>query len=515
MNRKSIFFVVTACLLAMITSCSKQAEYEKAIPANATAVTSINAKSLAEKADLGSSSNKAIVDQLTEAMKEGMSPSTHKLMTEILKDADKSGIDFKKPIYIFVSPDFKNAPAIAKVSDAANLTASIEAMENEKIATTLADGDGYQYTLINGQVFMGFNATTLLITNYMSNSQLEQIKTQTANLFKQADDASIINSETFKQMNKMKGDIKFMVSNLVEMNNMYANQAKGLTPDDIDLSKLSFIGDLSFEKGKIVSNINPYSEDNNLMKLIEEKSSSLNKIDNTYLKYFPKSTLSILSMSINGKEVYEQLSNIAEVKKNMSPEDSKLLETLCNAIDGDVTFGLTNVSMNNQPAFLLHAALKDADIVDQLCSQFGNTPKSPITKLDKHEYVYKDRKFNVFFGVRDKLFYLTNDETTYKNIGKSANPSIKEKEYTSDFTNHQAAFVIDIDAIMQLPAVKMLLSYASTGQNSYIQPLCEKLDYFICVNNDQYGATLTLQLTDKDTNALKQAMEAAITYAGL
>ena len=234
-------------------------------------------------------------------------------------------------------------------------------------------------------------------------------------------------------------------------------------------------------------------------------------IENSFLKYFPKSTLSLLSMGVNGKEVYNQLTSIPEVKKNLSLENSKLLEAVCNAVDGDVTFGLTNVSMSNQPAFLMHAELKDASVIDQICEQMGNE----IAKLDEHEYVYKDRKFNVFFGVRDKLFYLTNDETTYKNIGKAADPSVKEKKYTSDFSGHKAAFVIDIKAIMQLPAVKMLLSYASTGENSYIQPLCEKLDYFICISNEQNGATLTLQLTDKDTNALKQAIDAAMAYAGM
>lgn len=511
MNKKSILFVAVVCLLAMITSCSQQSGYEKAIPANATVVTSINAKSLAEKADLGNKSNKEALNKLSDAMKKGMSASTYQLVEEIIKDANKSGIDFKMPIYIFASPDFKSTPVIAKVSDAANLIATVEAMENEKVASTLAEGDGYQYSLINSRVFMGFNTTTLLITEYWSNSQLEQIKTQTAALFKQDDNAAISSKATFKQMNELDGDIKIMVANLTEMYNTYANQTTGLTPEDIDISKISIIGDLSFEKGKIVCNFNPYSEDEKLMKLLKEKSENMYNIENSFLKYFPKSTLSLLSMGVNGKEVYNQLTSIPEVKKNLSLENSKLLEAVCNAVDGDVTFGLTNVSMSNQPAFLMHAELKDASVIDQICEQMGNE----IAKLDEHEYVYKDRKFNVFFGVRDKLFYLTNDETTYKNIGKAADPSVKEKKYTSDFSGHKAAFVIDIKAIMQLPAVKMLLSYASTGENSYIQPLCEKLDYFICISNEQNGATLTLQLTDKDTNALKQAIDAAMAYAGM
>ena len=42
-----------------------------------------------------------------------------------------------------------------------------------------------------------------------------------------------------------------------------------------------------------------------------------------------------------------------------------------------------------------------------------------ILELGKNEYVYKSKGMNVFFGIKDKQMYATNDELLYKNIEKA------------------------------------------------------------------------------------------------
>lgn len=39
---------------------------------------------------------------------------------------------------------------------------------------------------------------------------------------------------------------------------------------------------------------------------------------------------------------------------------------------------------------------------------------------------------NIFFGIKDKQMYATNDELLYKNVGKAADKSIKDAPYASD-----------------------------------------------------------------------------------
>ena len=67
------------------------------------------------------------------------------------------------------------------------------------------------------------------------------------------------------------------------------------------------LGSLSFEKGKIELKIDNYTEN-------DRTESSLRKADQKHLphrkhilKYFPKSTLALLSIGINGEEFYNVL----------------------------------------------------------------------------------------------------------------------------------------------------------------------------------------------------------------
>ena len=55
-----------------------------------------------------------------------------------------------------------------------------------------------------------------------------------------------------------------------------------------------------------------------------------------------------------------------------------------------------------------------------------------IMELGKDEYVYKTRGMNIFFGIKDKQMYATNDELLYKSIGKTVDKSIKDAPYAAD-----------------------------------------------------------------------------------
>ena len=132
-----------------------------------------------------------------------------------------------------------------------------------------------------------------------------------------------------------------------------------------------------------------------------------------------------------------------------------------------------------------------------------------IVELDKDQYVLRARNFNLFFGVRDKQFYATNDEMLYKDLFKKCNPSAGETAYAADMKGKRGTLVLNVEAVCQLPAVKMLAGlggakYATLlnaiGQISYLKS-----------ESDGTSGFASLQLKDKDTNALKQIVELAKT----
>ena len=181
--------------------------------------------------------------------------------------------------------------------------------------------------------------------------------------------------------------------------------------------------------------------------------------------------------------------------------------------EDDLSFGMVNFTLNKLPSLLADATVKDSAPLkallenDELKKQLGRG--NDIVQLEEDRYVWKSRNFNLFFGVQDKQFYATNDELLYKDLFKKCDPSAAQNAYAGDMKGKKGFAVVNMEAICQLPIVKML---ASMGASQYatILTALEHIDYMKSENNET-GNYASIQLKDKDTNALKQIVELAKT----
>ena len=147
-------------------------------------------------------------------------------------------------------------------------------------------------------------------------------------------------------------------------------------------------------------------------------------------------------------------------------------------------------------------------------SELGLKRGDDILKLGENEYVYKSKELNLFFGVRNNSLYATNDEMLYKGIDKAVNPSIKDTEFASNIKGKNSAFVINAEAILALPIVKMLSEYGGT-QYATAFALVDKITYVEAVGDPNNNADIVIQLKDKNVNALKQIVNFIKEFAGI
>ena len=179
--------------------------------------------------------------------------------------------------------------------------------------------------------------------------------------------------------------------------------------------------------------------------------------------------------------------------------------------EDDFTFGMVNFTLNKLPSLLAYATVKDAAPLKTLLDTPGLKKQlgrgNDIVQLDEDRYVWKSRNFNLFFGVQDKQFYATNDELLYRDLFKKCDPSVAQNEYAADMKGKNGFAVIDVEAVCQLPIVKML---SGMGGNKYAAVLTV-LDHIAYLKSEssEAGNYVTLQLKDQDTNALKQIVELA------
>jgi hypothetical protein len=280
---------VLAVLIVFLAACSKTSEYTNVIPADASVVASINLKSLASKAGLDDKENEAAKQKILEALKSGMNAATFQQLEKIMKNPSESGIDVESPVYVFSSSSFPYPTIVGKVSNEDNLHASLDVMAKEQICQPVSEADGYSFTTTNGDLLV-FNNLTVMIIDVNGASQTKKAKEGIVTLMKQTAENSIAKSGAFQKMEKQKNDINFFAS-MTAIPSNYRNQVSMGLPAEVKPEDITLLGGLNFEKGKIALKTENYTENDAVKALLKKQMESFGKANNTFVKYFPASTL--------------------------------------------------------------------------------------------------------------------------------------------------------------------------------------------------------------------------------
>lgn len=498
-----------AILIVFFTACSKKVEYTNAIPADASFVVSIDLKSLIDKTGIDNKENESVRQKIVESLKSGLDASAFQHMEKIIKNPQESGINIKSPVYIFKSPTFNESVLLAEISNEDKLHKSLEYMEKENICQPVSETDGYCFTTFKKELIV-FNNSAVMMTLGRSSSQTESVQKRLAALLKQSAEQSIHQSEAFRKTSERKEDIKLMAS----METLSAKNEKLFSlgsPTGIDPRQITVISGLNFEKGKISLKTENYTENDTIQAFIKKHNNTFIKPKGVFNKYFPASTLMFITFGVKGDQLYELL-NI----KNLSLGETEEIKAIVDSFNGDITAGLINVTMENAPAFMAYAEVSDNNAVQRLYAnkQKMNLRKgSDILQLGKNEYVYKSKNMKIFFGVKDKQMYATNDEMLYKRIGKAAEKSVKDAVYASEMKGNPLYMAINAEAIADLPLVKMIISFNSKEAQT-LSGLLAGTSH-LSVSFERETSDITLHLKNKNDNALKQIVEFAKQFAGM
>ena len=505
---------VLAVLIVFLAACSKTSEYTNVIPADASVVASINLKSLASKAGLDDKENEAAKQKVLEALKSGMNAATFQQLEKVMKNPGESGIDVESSFYVFSSSSFPYPTVVGKVNNEDNLHASLDVMAKEQICQPISEADGYSFTTMNGGL-LAFNNSTVLIVNVSGTTQTEKAKEAITNLLKQTADNSIVKSGAFQKMEKQKSDINFLAS-MEAIPATYRNQISMGLPTEVKAEDITLVGGLNFEKGKIALKTENYTENEAVKALIKKQMESFGKANNTFVKYFPASTLMFVNLGIKGEGLYNLLSENKEFRNTVSISKADEVKELFSSFNGDISAGLINVTMNSAPTFIVYADVKNGNALEALYKNkqvLGLKKGEDILELGKNEYVYKSKGMNVFFGIKDKQMYATNDELLYKNIEKAADKSIKDAPYASEMKGKTVFMAINAEAILELPVVKMLIGFGGEKFRTGSEML-SKVSY-LSVSSEGETSEIDLCLKDKDVNALKLIVDFGKQFTGM
>lgn len=497
-----------ALLIVTLAACSKKTDYKNMIPVDATAVVSLNLESLTNKSGLNDRETKL---KLIDALKSGLSAASLLQVEKIIKDPSESGISVKDPIYIFTSPAFSSPVVVAKVDNEDKLRTTLGLMASEQMTSAITNVDGYSYSVMPGNSYWMFNESVIIMSTVRGSSQQDLM----SRLILQRNDNSIQQNSHFQKMEKNKGDIRFYAS-MDALPGQMRQMGMG-TPGDVNPADIMAVGHINFENGKIEAHIERYSENENVQAMLDRQDKAMGKINNNLLSEFPATTLAYFTVNINGEELYNMLVSNPYFRNNVSLAEATQLRDLFHSLKGDISAGLINISMNTLPTFVAFAETENGNSLSALYNaknELGLRRGEDIINLAPDEYVYRTRQNNIFFGFKNKKMYATNDELLYQDIARSPERSLKDARYSSNIRGKRQYMVVDIEAITQLPFVKMIIGMGGRQVSSYYD-LASRFSYLEVVGEGNNKTQVNVVFRDQNVNSLKQITDFAKRFAGL
>lgn len=272
--------LLSGIAVLLLTACSKTPEQGKHIPKTAALVLGINAKQIQEKLVTEGMS----VDKLFEALQQ---KDTTNEMAKALKEAKNSGVDMNGDVFVAMVPGDKGngyVMAVAKLQDAAKF----EAFLKEKSKKDIQAGKDFKY-VEDKEAVVGFNNETIIGVFSFNPSKFSGAGGDTdpfamlgdttapapkaaekANgveildgLFHLKADESVATIESFKEIQKEKGDVLFWMSSeqIYAFNPGTPSGVAALVSTNVKkLTAGAFqTAALHFENGKITVNSNSYA----------------------------------------------------------------------------------------------------------------------------------------------------------------------------------------------------------------------------------------------------------------
>lgn len=496
MTKKCLLSLSLSVMMGIFLSgCTKsvQTAYYEVIPDNSVAVAGVKINRLFEKSEAG--------EKLLEWTRQHQMPGNREKLEAILKNGNESGLDLNENVYLFATTvEGTQGGVVAKMDDIAKLKEIFRLMQAEGGTEALTEKNGYFRTVVGDMVWL-FNEHLWL--GIVIQNTPEKAFEYAEQLLKQKSSGEIGKNECFKKLKNADSDMAFWVS-FAEIAKNNDSAASYKLANGMDLSKADFLATLNFDPGKIDFSYELISED----PVVKAWMAMTGLMNNRFLNFFPSSTIFYWGGNLDGEKIAEQLKNDKELTSQLKIDNLNESLKILSAFKGDFSLGVPSFSPIGIPSILAYAEVRDAYPAEAL----ARTLQQQATEVKKvGANAYETRVpmlgMTIYFGVKDKSFYLTDDASLYSDLNKEVAKPLGNTPQAAGLKNATMAGILNIEEALQSPVVQMGI-YQMTGQRegaSLLQTL-SIFSYAELLGNAN-KVRLNIYLKDKEQNSLKTLVE--------
>lgn len=500
--RKGIWGFALVAIVLLMASCSSESEYANAIPKDAAMVMSFDFKTMAEKSGINGKGGEKVVAKLTDALKSGLEGEAYKTAEKIIQNPSESGLSFTDKVYMFITPHSNAFALLAKVDDEGKVEALLEALKNEQICTELKSESGCTWTQM-GTALCAFNKGTFLLMGSNKGDALS-LKGSLLSLMRQDAENSYVKTTDFGKLASAKGEV-VAVMNMSFIPNDITMQMRMGMPADLKLEDIKYLVSATFEKGKIVVDVETLIENKDLIAMYEKQSAASSCIKGACLEYFPANTLVWAGGNINGKGIYDLLCENPTIRQAldnpMLPID---IEGIFSSIHGDVAVGYNSLSNND---LLIYADVTNKDFLQSfedlkpLLAMTGG--QMQLNSTGKDQYEFRMYRQSIWFGVKDNLLYISNNERLADEAGRRYGVSLQNTPWAGQVTKNRFFMAFNaaqlVKDVQENPRLSRMLGSDAAMFNAILGPC----DYMDVMAPDWKSAQMNIVMKDKEVNVLQ------------
>ena len=402
----SLWAMLAVLLLA---SCTRIPKYVKVIPADATVVMRIDVEQLAEKSGFGDDSKTK--QKLTEALKEAdLSREAREKAEAILDDPAKAGLDLRSPVFVFAGEKDNNSyeGVVGEILDKDDFTQLLNAFAKESDIAQVKESGNVSY-FVQDRTMIVFDKSYFYIGKRPYGQEAIDFVNEVAKKFESDGKNSMLESEHIKKICASKGIAQLFINGKAIAELKDFKRAEGMLPNGLKYEDISYLFDLSAEKGKASLAMEVLPSSDAWKKQIAESDKLVGKYSDDLLKYVSKDGFAMfVNMDIPG--LLKMLKESA-LWKEIDPAQQKEFEEILTSIDGSLAFGISDFYMEHGIPKLAAYFTTNSDKVVKMLAQNQDDGEMKQTAGGYTLPLGYDTDLVQNFGYKDKVSYYLMDKT--------------------------------------------------------------------------------------------------------
>jgi len=370
------YILIWACAVALLLSGCSKSEYTHALPANSTALMSID---VSEASGVGS---KALLQALLMAT-----------------GTDDCGIDLTQKTYLFETAD-GTLGLCASVRDADHLAEVLTALSSKGHCKPVEALNDARVTVLNGSWAVAFDEEALLVAGPVVIADQPQMQQRLIRYLTQDEESSGRASKIFQKLDSIDAPMALVAQSQALPEQFMAPFVLG-APRDAEPQQVLIAASMKREKGCLLMEGETFSFNKKIDAALKKSAKVFRPIEGRYLNTLDKNAAMAVYMNVDGKEFLPLMQQNESLLALLAGINSAIdMNQIVMSIDGDMVMMMptvgkekTNLSMTAQ---LAHSQwLADVSYWKTSC------PKgSRILSWGTDGYCYQNGSTEFYFGVR-------------------------------------------------------------------------------------------------------------------